>query len=531
MDTNRSAEPDKKPLLATRAASVLVVDKWNGPQIGPLSLPSSSHCRGSPNTGTPLALTAEEFDFWVVDEVDFGRFVGQFVASSWDISESASSHPDKSVRQMFNALGLVMARREERLDGPPLLEAIDRELQRQGSSAAALALLLRGAQLPQERWVDEGHRLPVNIAPALVPVFVEEVDAWLDGKPLNPRIHAVRTDGGDELRVLWRKQLSGHIDADAGPQGYWPPPVFVLDATADPALLSLVLPEADALVRDIEVPEWPAQVHVTQWADDLVSRSSLGLGPNGMWSSGELQRWLLRIEEGLSSAPRDAPLGVVTHKPIESEVVSFLKTKMGFGEVRSRHYGDERGSNELEDVHTLVMLGLPIPNPAAFQEEAQGFLYDQGPLSFDWTRRELHIEMRDGRRVPVRVGGYWDEPVKSYYWQKCQAGLYQTVHRIRPYLVPAGDERRVLIVTNMPVPGVVVEALAGDTGHHLDKASQRLNELLQERGSCKLPELGHAVQHRPNLRWLQRHADMLAAVVNATFTPGARGRAGVFTTR
>ena len=34
-----------------------------------------------------------------------------------------------------------------------------------------------------------------------------------------------------------------------------------------------------------------------------------------------------------------------------------------------------------------------------------------------------------------RPSGYWTEPVVSYYRQKCQAGLYQALHRIRPYLV------------------------------------------------------------------------------------------------
>lgn len=55
---------------------------------------------------------------------------------------------------------------------------------------------------------------------------------------------------------------------------------------------------------------------------------------------------------------------------------------MGFT-VLSRHYGDEKGSNELEDVKVLVLLGLPIPSIDEFKEKAQAFLWDQGDLDLE----------------------------------------------------------------------------------------------------------------------------------------------------
>jgi len=56
--------------------------------------------------------------------------------------------------------------------------------------------------------------------------------------------------------------------------------------------------------------------------------------------------------------------------------------------------------------------------------------------------------MRDGLPEPVKVGGYWEEPVKSYYFQKCQAGLDQSLHRIRPYIDREYD-RHISICSNL----------------------------------------------------------------------------------
>ena len=70
--------------------------------------------------------------------------------------------------------------------------------------------------------------------------------------------------------------------------------------------------------------------------------------------------------------------------------------------------------------------------------------------------------MLDGSRVPVVVGGYWQEPVASYYRQTCQFGLYQAVHRIRPHLTKPDDERHIFIFTKMPVKDAVVDELLRD---------------------------------------------------------------------
>jgi hypothetical protein len=232
------------------------------------------------------------------------------------------------------------------------------------------------------------------------------------------------------LRVWWRKQAG-----QDNPEGWIPPPFFILGATADYELLEPVFGYYTDR-EEIEAPAWPDNVHVHQWCDDLVSRQTLGIRRNRSISSPkgkrDRARWYGRIAKALTGIPHDWPVGIITHQAIEEEAKESIKAT-GFTDVRSRHYGDERGSNILEGVRVLVLLGLPIPNSDDFMEEAQAFLHDDEPLDFTWENEEQYLEMRDGSRVPVNVGGYWKPPVASYYRQKCQAGLYQALHRIRPY--------------------------------------------------------------------------------------------------
>jgi len=378
---------------------------------------------------------------------------------------------------------------------------------------------------------------PFNFPPQFVPVFLDEIRWWLQGEHFNPCIHLVGTGSTAELRIWWRKDLDYPLES--GPS---PAPAFVLDATADPDLLGLVFDISAKVYKD--VPPWPKEVIVHQWADDLVTRTSLGIPYKGNLNAPKnkatRQRWYGRIADALADFPRDWPIGIITHQDIEAEAKGAIES-MGFTDVDSLHYGDDKGSNLLEDVRVLVLLGLPIPNVDGFREEAQAFLYDVDPLDFTWEAREQCLEMRDGPPVPVTVGGYWAEPVASYYRQKCQFGLYQAVHRIRPYLVEPGDERHVFIFTNMPVQDVKVAHLLRDAeseriADRRDRTAIALGEQLAESGGCTVPELAAMVCEDGEdvgsvRRWIGENGTALAEPSNSDFLPGNHGRPGRFASR
>lgn len=495
---------------------------------------------GLPDDGRPLLDEAGDFFLWIIDEIDLRRLLGQMTVSLDDVRRVGDTHPDESVRMLCGALAELMGtlRLRARLNGDRLYPPLVGLLESRGVTYQQLV----DANLQSAPWLgDGGEGLPMNFPPMLVPVLLDEADSWNEGWQFNPRIHLVRTAKGPELRVWWRKDLdygfaSGLPDDESGLP---PPPAFILDATADAGLLERVFSISRKL--DLGTPDWPDHVHVHQWVDDLVSRSTLGLryehnafSPRNKQSR---QRWYSRIADALSGLPRDWTVGIITHKLIETEATGAIKA-MGFSDVRSLHYGDDRGSNALEQVRVLVLLGLPIPNIDDFQEEAQAFLHDWRPLDFQWEKKEQYLEMREGLNVPVTVGGYWKEPVASYYRQKCQSGLYQALHRIRPYLVKPDDERYVLVFTNMPVPGVKVDhLLRTEERRRLDerfeKAVSVLKQQLAQRGECTVPELAgllaaEGVDTRSVTTWIRRNAEGLAAATGARYEPGKGGRSGRF---
>jgi hypothetical protein len=188
--------------------------------------------------------------------------------------------------------------------------------------------------------------------------------------------------------------------------------------------------------------------------------------------------------------------------------------------------------------------GAGIAGPAYsqddFMEEAQAFLHDDEPLDFTWENEEQYLEMRDGSRVPVNVGGYWKPPVASYYRQKCQAGLYQALHRIRPYTEREYD-RHIFIFTNMPIPGVKVDHLLRDAeveriAGRLEQVIAALDDRLAAKGECKVPELANLLTNegespRTVGQWIGKRAVALAEATGSTFIPGKGRHPGCFARR
>ena len=519
--------------------------KTDAPTFAPLeyALPMK------PGMGKPLLDAVNEFDFWIVDETDLRRFLGYQEADRRDVGIVAETHPDGAVRALAGGLSelmdLMLGWGRKRFNGPDLYSALDEILQHRGrGSLPDLVAELGAATLPDRPWT-EGDARPRNFPPVLVPVLRDEAGLWSMERHFNPRVHLVNTGADIELHVWWRKDYSGHI-VDGEPEGYWPRPVFLLDATADPDLMGKVFPEVESSVVELGRPDWPDNVYVHQWQDDIVTRGTLGIPFRGDLFSPEnvkrRQTWYGRIANALTDAgvTPEQCVGIITHMDIEDEAAEELR-RHGFPNVCSLHYGDERGSNALEGVRALVLLGLPIPAPADFEEEAAAFLYDSGTLKFEWQQMEQQLVMRDGSEVPVQVGGYWDEPVASYYRQKCQFGLYQALHRIRPYIHQDYD-RHIFIFTNMPVHDVVVDGLLRDQQKvaidaRWQEAAVYIENALAEGRECLVPEVAQALAAKEGVdghtvaKWIGNNGAGLAEYIGVTYTQGKGRRPGRFATR
>ena len=80
--------------------------KAEGPTLAPLEYALPSH----PSMDRPLLEAVGDFDFWVIDEIDFSRLLGKMVVNRDDVDLVAGTHPDESVRMLSAALTRIHRR-------------------------------------------------------------------------------------------------------------------------------------------------------------------------------------------------------------------------------------------------------------------------------------------------------------------------------------------------------------------------------------------------------------------------------------
>ena len=487
-----------------------------------------------PNIGVPLSKKSNDFFLWIIDDLDFRRLLGYESVKKNDVIKAGEIHPDATIAATCRAIGSLMKTKMDfRLEGTALYEALASAIKSDFPAIHELLDELISSNPTMSPWSNEPGDQPNNFPPKLLPVLCHELRFWIQGRDFNPRVHLVGTGDSADLHIWWRKQLDHSLEKG-------PPPAFILDATADPSLLNKIFAVTATFTED--VPSWPENVKVYQWTDDLVTRNSLGMRSKtsqmSPLSKAARARWYSRIQASIDEHPRDWKIGIVTHKEIESESKKAIEM-MGVEKVRSMHYGDERGSNDLVDVKILILLGFPIPDIDAFKEEAQAFLYDERQLDFNWEIREQSLNLRDGNTAVVQVSGYWNGQVASYFRQKCQSGLYQAVHRIQPYLVEPDDERHIYIYTNMPVQDVVVDQLLrGPESQRISNRENRvlqfLREELEESDRLSVRAIAELLSPLEDLsidtllEWVSENGESLAAEADLEFIPEHRGQVARF---
>ena len=491
------------------------------------------------------------FPLWIIDEIDFGRFVIAKHVSREDIVKVAAQYPTEHepVRLLSKVLAdlidlQVVGEYPNTLNGPDLYSAIGDVLGDTGRTLQGLLYDLQSLQseLPSGRWAAKpnpqkgkptlkGH--PRNFPRFLVPILVDELSNHVDGTVFNPRIHLVNDGNRDPLQIRWRRDVIAEFpyEDNHGTFGCIRPQVMVLDATADISLLNLVF--EDVAQKYIpELPEWPANVHVHQWASSTVNKTELGISNSNnstVDDNPKLECWFKRIEETLVGLDRNISVGVITHDAIESKLLAHVES-LGFSTVKSMHFFNLRGSNKFEKYKILVVLGCPIPNLDGFREECQGFFHDHHRvLKFGHTRHNAELKLSDDRKYPVLEFGYGDNDVSAYYQQKSHSELYQAIHRIRPYRTKQYD-RHIFLFTNKPVEGVLVSEILVDKGSWEWHISRIVQARLEETDAYEVSELILEVTgEEPSEsvgRRIRRSGEAIAILAESKYERGKPGPGG-----
>ena len=329
----------------------------------------------------------------------------------------------------------------------------------------------------------------------------------------------------------------------------------VLDASGDPDLWStalgarVTLGETNHELLSPEGMPFPESMRVVQLRDSHVGKTTLEhFDSDGRATLIPKYRDLLKGElqsrKELGQARR---VGIITFRELIPDCIAALQ-EVGYTysdnpeqtEIVTGYYYNLRGANEFIGCDVLVLLGYPRPNPQGLYEETCALYQDDlRPISEEPARYSGRLLLRNGHSISIDkpLYGYNDPRLQSMLDHKSQAELYQALHRARPF-APATSVQEVLLVTDVPVPGVPVDTFFGRDGRLFDSLTALLGD-----GDTTVPQLvdrfigdhGHNADgaSRDSLeRWVKRNAPWLSEATGTEFVPGkGRGNPGIFRTR
>lgn len=366
------------------------------------------------------------------DELPIGAFV-----HPWTIPVSALVPPeidDADLEQLLRNLRLLCVQppaRGQAWEGAALYHALP------GGPEAVIATLEAAAipvdataQAPSLRSAGSAEDAPYAHLLQLGPLMLREARRVAAGLAVIPRVRC----GADGLMMRLRHtppQLPRHV--------VW------LDATGDSAIYAALLRRPVEVVR----PKVRLRGTVYQlWTSTnnrgavLDDRVDTGGELRGAVKQGVLRTQIAQI---LATRGYQNP-GVITYKALGDSLLPGAPTG---------HFGGSRGTNRLQDVDALFVVGAPLPKLSAIQETAAMIFFERDePFRDEWHAIDVPFS---GQAAAYTVGGFWDDPdLTTLLRQIREFELLQSVHRARP-LRRAVD---VWLLTNVVVPDLPVELVS-----------------------------------------------------------------------
>ena len=528
--------------------------------------------------GLPLRPEALEFPLWVFDDIGPDKFVDTMVITRRDLELTAQHHPYQSARALTWALLRVLdghtAENQGRLihekhswSGSELVEHLDESFAEDGISVDTWEFntvldILERVQRKEGMWPDQPwvprqkgpeQPLPLNFMETLFNCLVRDCGSHFKGIPGNPSVHMVWASPrpGQPQQSIIRVNRRKYLPREAVHK------TVVLDASGDPDLWSTALGapvtpgETNHELLSPEGMPFPESMRVVQLRDSHVGKTTLehfdGDGQATLIPKyRDLLKGELQARKELGQARR---VGIITFRELIPDCIAALQ-EVGYTysdnpeqtEIVTGYYYNLRGANEFIGCDVLVLLGYPRPNPQGLYEETCALYQDDPrPISKEPARYSGRLLLRNGHSISIDkpLYGYNDSRLQSMLDHKSQAELYQALHRARPF-APATSVQEVLLVTDVPVPGVPVDTFFGRDGRMFDCLLQLLSEPAHEVTVPQLVEAfmticgpdGDGATKESLQKWVRNDSTWLAEATGSEFAPGrGKGRPGIFRTR
>lgn len=410
-------------------------------------------------------MSISDFSLVIVDELPLNAFVDHRVIPPDGIRLPGASGP---IEQLLEVVHL-MANQEngELYAGPKLFKQIGPILQDVYAQIEMMEDML--PQIPRVASADDVAEKPYWYLFDFLTLASPEYDAWRHGWP----------------RWAERVKVTGrglHLLQRAEPWDQLPLRMVVLDATASASMYRQIF---DRPVQEFH-PRIQRQGSIYQVTGRLNGTTTLLEDETPTRQARELLEISRRIAGGY-----DGRVGVVCNKALRPLF------EREFGESNVEHFYALRGTNSLEDVNCLLVVGNPAPdlmstiNTAAAlneerirpygQENEHGYIQ---PL-FYAQEREYAItdELRqkhDGQTPWRNVKGFWSEPeLQAIYEAHRENELLQAIHRARPNVRECDVWVLTSTPTSEPLDGVWDDPPIGPDGIYW-KTWLQLEPWLQE---------------------------------------------------
>jgi len=487
--------------VCTCGADTFGTDTVSHPTFAPVEYVLSD----SPD-GDPLRKTALSYDLWVFDDIGMDKFVNTMVISRRDAALTEQLHPGVAVRTLARALLALLDEhtamnegkphnREVHWSGAAFYEHLETVFMSSGSSIRDWLHAWEGepAQQPEAWLTGEGYNdpqsWPYNFGPLLGGLLLD----YVLGSRGNPRVHLVWSSpepGKQRKQSIIRIRSRKYVPRRAVSK------CVVLDATADPVLLSQVLGKPAQGEERLEIT-FPPNMRVVQLLGAHLSRVTAEhfQDDGAVTLHGRYRKLLQREMSARRGAGQAAKVGLITFQSLEGDCIKALQEE-GYNpaDLVTDYYWNLRGANDFMGCDVLVLVGYPYPNPQGLYEEACA-LFSDDTLSITQEREEFteHTKLRNGNSAVVArpVRGYKDNRLQALLLQKSHAELYQALHRARPF-APDTTVKEVLVFTDVPIPGVPVDTFFGREGRVFDTLEQLLQSDETD-DTVLLPDLINAV--------------------------------------
>jgi hypothetical protein len=380
----------------------------------------------------------------VIDENPMSAFLREWVIPGQWVYPRGLDVTQPAAELLYDLGQLCEARQPgtEPLSGPALLSALG------GAQSVYERAQSEGVIFPVEipREPGDVERTPYQHATESLPLLAREAKAAMEGREYPHRIY-VSPEADGNLTLLLRHRLVSTL----------PKHLIVADATANEEILYTLLGRP---IRRLE-PRVPMVSTIYQIHDRANGVSALTTSTPTKKPRATKVKQLADLRTLIAAIvaryPHGSPIGLITHKRIESEFPEFLPY-LG-------HFAAERGTNEFEGVRALIVAGLPQPQLEEIEKAAKMLHFEdmrsfrverKGRWELPWSVKQVPYQFTDpetGKGLARDSGGFWeDKRLQAVLWQLREAEVIQAAHRARPVIPRDGVlQPDVWLLENLPI--------------------------------------------------------------------------------